>query len=865
MILACPATSSSYFYMLPYLAYLVRGVANVRKVCYSAARQATALQSEKNMILRYVIVFLSCVSVASVSRAADSGPVFRVPRIADVKADAGFTDWQGRGLVIATLVSKGGGPWTKETPPAKVTVGWNQDVMILSFDVQQRKVREHDYIRHLFKGDSVEVFLSVKKGSHDRYMLVASPGLDSKFSKPRHCFFADPAEAAEKDLSFMSVEIASRATSDGYSMELRLPWKNLGIEVFEGLELGLQIYVMETDDNGRCHTAMWHPAGDSHVDAKAVHRVILSDKPSPPVTAIVSLQGTVENQDSSMLRVVGTGDFGGTAFRINTGAGVLFNTLNRVRSQAVAELELSPKTLKSVQIGRQAILPVILGADEQLEKIYTEQLKVGLKQYVVNGKQIPAAEILGVAGFTLTRTRLFNADYQEVDAVTEPGRYGVAIEFKDSTGRLMRRFRTLFVVPPMMGTWRADQDSVVSLLNQMAEDDLSKEIARHNQSSSFDFSRASIGDPDTASFLAYRFEISQSQPPVTIGDYQVVDRQWWVGLKRRLYSWDKQFSGAMKEPQVIRDLAAPVLREGSLSEAGISPDTIKKLEQICDAVTKDSGEPIVICLARHGVIFFHRAYGTTEAGPMTVDTPCDMSSMSKSFAGALMMFAVEQGRVKLDDQVARFFPQFGIKVPKPLTIAPLYTNMAGGLRGDWGDRLHDTEEIIAGYYPVLEVGNYHYNNLGFALGGKILEAVSGEAYPEFAVRHFLAPLGMTRTEVRAAAYGIRSTAKDFAIFGQMLLNRGSYGNLRFYSESTFEQMVPNRERGPRSGIGFMAMESAPLGKGTFGHDSAHSGTFRVAPAYDLVISVTSIGVRKTFNSCYPQLFETIVSGIQDSK
>jgi hypothetical protein len=37
---------------------------------------------------------------------------------------------------------------------------------------------------------------------------------------------------------------------------------------------------------------------------------------------------------------------------------------------------------------------------------------------------------------------------------------------------------------------------------------------------------------------------------------------------------------------------------------------------------------------------------------------------------------------------------------------------------------------------------------------------------------------------------------DLAVFGQMLLNRGSYGNLQFLTPDNFQRMLPSPDWGP---------------------------------------------------------------------
>jgi hypothetical protein len=189
-------------------------------------------------------------------------PVFDVPRVGAIAIDGNLADWNDAGLKILTLTSAKGAPWPKATPPPTVVLGWNESGLIVGVTVHHPEPNEHDYVRHLFKGDSIEVFCAPRKGSRDRYMLVVSPGLDPKYPQPRHCFFADPADEAERDLSHLSFQFGRRKTEDGYTAELLLPWSNLNVTPKPGLETALQIYVMESDDGEKSKTAMWHPAGE---------------------------------------------------------------------------------------------------------------------------------------------------------------------------------------------------------------------------------------------------------------------------------------------------------------------------------------------------------------------------------------------------------------------------------------------------------------------------------------------------------------------------------------------------------------------------------------------------------------------------
>jgi CubicO group peptidase (beta-lactamase class C family) len=307
-----------------------------------------------------------------------------------------------------------------------------------------------------------------------------------------------------------------------------------------------------------------------------------------------------------------------------------------------------------------------------------------------------------------------------------------------------------------------------------------------------------------------------------------------------------------------------VLREGTAAEAGVNAEKVEKIDRVCRGIVGDVGEPVSISLVRHGVMFFHHAYGQVNGRAFTLDDAGDIKSATKPLGGALMMEVLDSGLVREDETIDKVLPSFrGIVVKRPMIIRDLYDHLSG-LTGDWGDQIHDTEEIIAGYYPALDVGNYSYNEVGFALGGKVIEAVTGEAFPQFARRHLLIPLGMDHTRVSNGGGHNATTSLDYAKFGQMLLNRGSYGGVRFFSEATFKQMLPTSDGSGGRGIGLMWMSWQKYGfaPGTFGHNAGNSSVLGVDPVHDLVVVIVSGGERKDFDGRAEPFYRGVIEALE---
>ena len=104
----------------------------------------------------------------------------------------------------------------------------------------------------------------------------------------------------------------------------------------------------------------------------------------------------------------------------------------------------------------------------------------------------------------------------------------------------------------------------------------------------------------------------------------------------------------------------------------------------------------------------------------------------------------------------------------------------------------------------------------------------------------------------------------------MLANRGAYGGKRFFSEQTFDAMLPcklDKVLGPETdvtwGIGLTWFDEGGLSDKTIGHGSASSCTLRVDLKNDLVITMTRATAGENFGKYHPRFIEAVTSNIAD--
>jgi CubicO group peptidase (beta-lactamase class C family) len=141
------------------------------------------------------------------------------------------------------------------------------------------------------------------------------------------------------------------------------------------------------------------------------------------------------------------------------------------------------------------------------------------------------------------------------------------------------------------------------------------------------------------------------------------------------------------------------------------------------------------------------------------DTVFRIASMTKSFTAAAVLLLRDAGALALDDPGSLYLPELaGLRLPAPdcppVTIRHLLTMTAGFPADDpWGDRQQGLDpaefaRLVAegGVRCAWAPGTrFEYSNLGYALLGRVIEAVTGQDYAQAVRDRLLAPLHLDRT------------------------------------------------------------------------------------------------------------------------
>ncbi|HVS03127.1 MAG TPA: serine hydrolase domain-containing protein [Thermoanaerobaculia bacterium] len=162
-----------------------------------------------------------------------------------------------------------------------------------------------------------------------------------------------------------------------------------------------------------------------------------------------------------------------------------------------------------------------------------------------------------------------------------------------------------------------------------------------------------------------------------------------------------------------------------------------------------------------GELIWSRGYGVSDLAtrtPVTPQTRFRLGSASKLFTATAVLQLRDAGRLDLDDPVTRHLPGFAVHSPfpdaLPVTLRHVLTHTAGLPRE--GDFPYWTTHDFPTAAEVLAVARnqsllhppgerYGYSNLGIALLGQVVAAVSGQPWARYVDEQILVPLGMTRS------------------------------------------------------------------------------------------------------------------------
>jgi CubicO group peptidase (beta-lactamase class C family) len=249
---------------------------------------------------------------------------------------------------------------------------------------------------------------------------------------------------------------------------------------------------------------------------------------------------------------------------------------------------------------------------------------------------------------------------------------------------------------------------------------------------------------------------------------------------------------------------------------------------------------LAIAVVKDDSLVFAKGYGVLEVGkpaPATAHTRFAIGSTTKAMTTAALAMLVDEGRLRWDDRVIDYLPEFRLYDPwvtRELTIRDVLTHRSGlpGVDLLWMRGDVTNAEMITRLRTVRPASSFRssweYNNVVYTIAGAIVAKVSGMPWDQFVRTRIFGPLQMresltlvadlpgqsdvatphalSRDTVRvvpirstdgvAAAGSVWSSVSDMSRWMRFMLDSGRVGTTRLITPATFSEIVAPQIRAP---------------------------------------------------------------------
>jgi D-alanyl-D-alanine carboxypeptidase len=208
-------------------------------------------------------------------------------------------------------------------------------------------------------------------------------------------------------------------------------------------------------------------------------------------------------------------------------------------------------------------------------------------------------------------------------------------------------------------------------------------------------------------------------------------------------------------------VAVPASAEAQAPVAAGASASPEELRALADVVLAESyaadGPGAAVVVMQGGKIVYQGARGMADIGEsrtITPDTVFRLGSITKQFAAAVIVQLAQEGKLSLDDPLAKFIPDY----PQPGASASVrqllqhtsgiqsYTDMPGMMTPVSTARARTTAELIAEFRdapaPTKPGEEWAYNNSGYVLLGAIIEKVTEMPWHQAVEERIARPLAL---------------------------------------------------------------------------------------------------------------------------
>jgi CubicO group peptidase (beta-lactamase class C family) len=303
---------------------------------------------------------------------------------------------------------------------------------------------------------------------------------------------------------------------------------------------------------------------------------------------------------------------------------------------------------------------------------------------------------------------------------------------------------------------------------------------------------------------------------------------------------------APRFPVTERLVAAPPASVGMDSTLPARLDSIIRV-----AIAEGAAPGASVAVGRHGRLVHLKGYGALDYGsgtPVDANTVYDLASLTKVIATTTSAMILEEaGKLDLNQPVRTYLPELDAPDKAGITVRMLLTH-TGGLESyaplyrQARGRAEYLREINARPLAYPPGSQTVYSDWDMVLLQGVIERLAGMSLDNYADGHLFRPIGMSDTrfapdtsdrayrqriarttvdEIRGGPLqgivhdanawamggvsghaGLFSTARDIAVFAQLMLDGGTYANVRIVAPQTIARWTARQDAATSRALGW---------------------------------------------------------------
>jgi CubicO group peptidase (beta-lactamase class C family) len=250
------------------------------------------------------------------------------------------------------------------------------------------------------------------------------------------------------------------------------------------------------------------------------------------------------------------------------------------------------------------------------------------------------------------------------------------------------------------------------------------------------------------------------------------------------------------------------------ASVGLDPT---KLDQL--ATTAEQGKSNCLVIVRDGKLAGEWYFRGTNQ-----DSTQDIYSATKSITSTLVGIAQDDGDLRIDDHASKYIPQWQGTPAGAVTVRDLLSNDSGR---QWSPAIDYVQLLRASDRTAFAIGLpqsqppgqvWAYNNSAIQTLQPVVATATGEDVTKFAHDRLFDAIGMTHTMMTTDRAGnaqmfegARSTCRDLARFGVLMLNNGKWGDRQVVSSDWVHAATGQASTKLNAGYGYLWWLNRPGG------------------------------------------------------